>query len=53
LTPDDPTGIPSDQMDRILPIVQPLLKELRIRTRELPPRVDLPLIYDLDSEAGR
>ena len=40
-------------MERIQAIVQPLLNELRMRTRELPGRSDLPLTYDVNSEAGR
>jgi len=53
LTPDIPPDIPRDQIDRILEILKPLLSDLRARTRALPPEADLPLVYDVDYEAGR
>lgn len=40
-TPD----IPPDQLDRILPIVEPLLADLRRLAQELSPGSDLALVY--------
>jgi len=47
-----PTDIPKDQMEKIEPIVDSLLAELRRRTADLPPDADSALVYQLDAEAG-
>lgn len=39
-------------MERILPILQSLFRDLRSRTRDLPPDAGLPLTYDVNPEAG-
>jgi len=43
--------IPPDQIDRILPIVEPLLADLRRLTHDLPPDFDLAVVYHPDAEA--
>ena len=43
--------ISQEQLQRIESIVDPLLDDLRARTRELTPQSDLPLIYEVDTEA--
>jgi hypothetical protein len=45
--------IPPDQLERIQAIVDPLLADLRRLTKDLPPRSDLALVYELDAEAGQ
>lgn len=46
-------AIPPDQLDRILPIVEPLLADLRGLTQDLPPGSDLALVYHPDDEAAQ
>lgn len=48
-TPD----IPPDQLDRIQPIVEPLLADLRRLAHDLPPGADLALVYHPDDEAAQ
>jgi hypothetical protein len=46
--------IPAEQLQRIQPVVEPLLADLRDRARELTPQSELALIYQLDaSEAAQ
>jgi len=47
-----PTDIPKDQLEKIEPIVDSLLAELRRRTDDLPPGADSALVYRLEAEAG-
>ena len=56
---DSPPEIPKEQLERIEPIVDSLLAELRQRTRTLPCQTASALVYELEteqfvsSEAGR
>jgi hypothetical protein len=43
-------NIPNDQLERILPIVEALLADLRQRAQALPPECDLALTYDPQPE---
>lgn len=45
--------IPPEQLQRVEAIVDPLLADLRARTLPLTPQSDLPLIYEVDTEAGQ
>ena len=47
------TDIPKDQLEKIEPIVDSLLTELRRRTEHLPPDADSALVYELQAEAGQ
>ena len=46
-------NIPKDQLERIEPIVDAVLAELRQRTRDLGPEADSALVYQLEAEAGQ
>jgi len=43
-----PPNIPKDQLERIEPIVDAVLGELRLRTRDLLPEEEPALVYRLD-----
>jgi hypothetical protein len=45
-----PPEIPKDQLERIEPIVDSLLAELRLRTRTLPCQTASALVYELETE---
>ncbi len=45
--------IPKDQLERIEPIVDALLADLRRRTLSLPPEAEPALTYELQAEAGQ
>ena len=45
--------IPQEQLDRIQPIVEQLLADLRRRTQELPPVSEPALIYEARPEGER
>ncbi len=45
--------IPPDQLDRILPIVEPLLADLRRLVNDLSPGSGLALVYHPDDEAAQ
>ncbi len=45
--------IPKDQLERIEPIVDSLLADLRRRTLSLPPEAEPALTYDPRAEAGQ
>ena len=42
--------IPPDQIDRILPVVEALLADLRRLTQDLPPQADPALVYQPDAQ---
>lgn len=42
--------IPPDQLERILPVVEPLLADLRERSRILTPLSESALVYQPDQE---
>lgn len=44
--------IPQDQLDRIEPILETLLADLRRLTQNLPAETDSALVYQLEPEAG-
>ena len=46
-------NIPKDQLERIEPIVDAVLDELRRRTRDLPAEAESALLYHLEAEAGQ
>jgi hypothetical protein len=50
LRSDSPSEIPKEQLERIEPIVDSLLAELRRRTRTLPCQAASALIYELEIE---
>jgi len=50
LKSDNPLEIPQSQLERIEPIVDSLLAELRRRTRTLPSQTSSALVYELESE---
>jgi hypothetical protein len=45
--------ISPEQLQRIQAIVDPLLDDLRARTLQLTAQNDLPLVYEVDTEASR
>jgi hypothetical protein len=48
-----PHDIPSEQLQRIQPIVDDVLKKLRLLLDRLPPNTDSALVFELDSEDRR
>ena len=52
MRPNISPEIPKDQLERIEPIVDAVLAELRLRTRELPPDAGSALEYRLEAEAA-
>jgi hypothetical protein len=48
-----PLEIPSDQLERIRPIVESLLARLRAKARELPPNTDSALRFEPSIEDGK
>jgi hypothetical protein len=42
--------IPPDQMDRILPVLEALLADLRRLTQDLPPQAEPALVYQPDAQ---
>jgi hypothetical protein len=50
LRSDSPSEIPKEQLERIEPIVDSLLAELRRRTRTLPCQTASALVYELETE---
>ena len=45
--------IPPEQLQRIEPIVEPLLADLRSRALKLTPQSDPALVYEPDAEVSR
>ena len=45
--------IPTEQLERIQPIVEPLLRDLRRRTQDLSPQSDSALVYAVEAETGQ
>jgi hypothetical protein len=45
--------MPTEQLERLQPIVEPLLGDLRRRTQDLSPHSDSALVYAVEAETGQ